>query len=81
MTYLNKIDKEALLNLCLDYDIKYKDYPESLYEGQAIYEFLLYQLGEAKSQYEDLSSWLKRSDEYARLIQRRRKVEVTEVEE
>jgi hypothetical protein len=73
MKNTDKIDKGALLELCLDYDIKHKDYPESSYEGQALYEFLLCQRGEAVEQFKDYSSWAKRSDEYQILLERRRK--------
>jgi hypothetical protein len=75
MTYLDKIDKEALLKLCLNYDIKYGDYPESSFEGQALYEFLLCQRGEVVEQFKDYSSWTKRSDEYQILLERRRRGE------
>jgi len=33
------IDKEALQELCRQYDRVYQDYPESPYEGWAIYNF------------------------------------------
>jgi hypothetical protein len=72
MKNTDKIDKDALLELCLDYDIEYGDYPESCLEGQALYEFLLCQRGEAVEQFEDYPSWLKRSDEYQILLERRR---------
>jgi hypothetical protein len=69
------IGKKALLKLCLDYDIKYGDYPESSFEGQALYEFLLCRRGEAVEQFKDYSSWAKRSDEYLILLERRRREE------
>lgn len=81
MRNTDKIDKDALLELCLDYDIKYGDYPESSFEGQALYEFLLCQRGEAVSQFEDYSSWSKRSDEYQILLERRRKKAEEKAEE
>lgn len=77
----NKIDKDTLLDLCLDYDTKYGDYPESCLEGQALYEFLLCQRGEAGEQFEDYSSWAERSDEYIILLERRRKKAEEKAEE
>ena len=79
MTYLNKIDKAALLDLCIDYDIRYKDYPESCYEGQALYEFFLCQRGEAVSQYKDYPSWEDRAVNYAERLAAHRKMKDNEV--
>ena len=33
------IDIGALRELCIQYDIEYEDYPESPYEGLAVYNF------------------------------------------
>ena len=33
--------KEKLLELCEEYDTEYGDYPESEYEGRALYNFYL----------------------------------------
>jgi hypothetical protein len=77
MTYLNKIDKTALLDLCVDYDIRYKDYPESHYEGQALYEFFLCQQGEAVI----YPSWEARAAKYAERLAAHRKMEESEAEE
>ena len=38
------IDKEALRELCIQYDIEYGDYPEAKYEGYAIYTFFLHEI-------------------------------------
>jgi hypothetical protein len=35
------INADALRGLCLEYDLKYDDYPESVYEGFALLEFFL----------------------------------------
>lgn len=33
--------KELLLKLCTDYDCKYDNYPESMWQGEALYVFYL----------------------------------------
>ena len=39
--FLNLIDKEVLRELCMQYDIENQEYPESPYEGLAIYNFFI----------------------------------------
>jgi hypothetical protein len=40
------IDKEELKKLCIKFDRKAGNYPESRFQGYALYEFFLEQLGE-----------------------------------
>jgi hypothetical protein len=42
------IDKEELKKLCMKYDKKAGEYPESEFQGYALYEFFLEQSGELK---------------------------------
>lgn len=71
MKNLEKIDKKALFDLCLEYDAMYGYCPESPYEGQALYEFLLCKQGELTSPFEDFSAWLERKDKYEILLEKK----------
>lgn len=72
MTYLDKIDKEALLALCLDYDIDQGCFPDNMYEGQTLYEFLLFKRGESLGQL-GYTTWLEREKKYEEYLEVREK--------
>ena len=72
MTYLDKIDKEALLKLCLDCDIDQGCYPDNEYEGQTLYEFLLFKRGESLSQL-GYTTWQERESIYDERLEAREK--------
>lgn len=68
--------KEVLLELCLDYDNAIGNYPENEYEGQALYEFLLFKRGE----HLDYSSRMERREKYDEYLKRREKTTKENVE-
>ena len=44
-----RINADALKDICLEYDLKYRDYPESRYEGFSILCFFLEEIIKVES--------------------------------
>ena len=54
---------EELFELCEEYDATYGDYPESIYEGKAVFEFIMEKLVEqGKISDHDLSIYMEKYD-------------------
>lgn len=68
---LDKIDKGALFELCLEYDMDQGEYPESSYEGRSVFEFLIYQLGEHLDQL-GYNTYEGRAKIYKKLLEERK---------
>ena len=77
---LKRIDKEALYELCVEYDLEQGVCPETEYEGQSIYEFLLYELGEHLDQL-GYTSWEERARIYDDVLNKRKTKAVFDPEE